>query len=183
MPPGMTTVVTLEGEAKANYLARGPHQDLGADGKVLMAEQPGGTANYDKLIELFYDPAKPTSKPRISPAPHPGAGPIPEIMRTVIRVYDTILYAMAAMLAAATLIWLMVSIVVSVAMRNAGDAALRLALHLGRIRASLHDHARRAVARARAGACAYRAGHGRPAARFAPDREPGHRAGSASSSR
>ncbi len=40
-------------------------------------------------------------------------------MRTLIRLYDFILYGMA-LIAAATLIWLMVSVVTSVAMRNLG---------------------------------------------------------------
>ncbi len=40
-------------------------------------------------------------------------------MRFVTRVYDALLYLMA-FIAAATLIWLMVSVVVSVAMRNLG---------------------------------------------------------------
>ena len=40
-------------------------------------------------------------------------------MRAVIRVYDALLYTMA-FLAAATLVWLMISVIVSVVMRNAG---------------------------------------------------------------
>ncbi len=40
-------------------------------------------------------------------------------MRALTRVYDALLYFMA-LIAAATLIWLMVSVVVSVAMRNLG---------------------------------------------------------------
>lgn len=40
-------------------------------------------------------------------------------MRIVIRAYDALLYAMA-LIAAATLVWLMVSVVLSVAMRNIG---------------------------------------------------------------
>ncbi len=40
-------------------------------------------------------------------------------MRALIRIYDALLYLMA-FIAAATLIWLMVSVVVSVAMRNLG---------------------------------------------------------------
>jgi len=40
-------------------------------------------------------------------------------MRAVIRVYDALLYTMA-FIAAATLVWLMVSVVVSVLMRNLG---------------------------------------------------------------
>ena len=40
-------------------------------------------------------------------------------MRPIIRVYDRVLYAMA-FLAAAMLVWLMVSVIASVAMRNAG---------------------------------------------------------------
>jgi len=40
-------------------------------------------------------------------------------MRALIRVYDALLYTMA-FLAAATLVWLMVSVVTSVAMRNLG---------------------------------------------------------------
>lgn len=49
-------VVSLEGEAKANYLLAA-REKTWERMKGLMAEQPGGTANYDKLIELFYDPA------------------------------------------------------------------------------------------------------------------------------
>ena len=40
-------------------------------------------------------------------------------MRNVVRAYDALLYTMA-FLAAASLVWLMVSVVVSVAMRNFG---------------------------------------------------------------
>ena len=47
-------VVTLEGEAKANYLAAA-REKTWERMKGLMADQPGGTANYDRLIELFYD--------------------------------------------------------------------------------------------------------------------------------
>ncbi|TYC64245.1 C4-dicarboxylate ABC transporter substrate-binding protein [Rhodobacterales bacterium] len=49
-------VVSLEGEAKAQYLLAA-RETTWERMKELMAEQPGGTANYDKLIELFYDPA------------------------------------------------------------------------------------------------------------------------------
>jgi C4-dicarboxylate transporter DctQ subunit len=55
----------------------------------------------------------------------------------------------------------MVSVVLSVVMRNIGYPALRLAVHLRRIRAALHDHAGRALAGARTRACAYRIGHRR----------------------
>ncbi|MEM8730632.1 MAG: C4-dicarboxylate ABC transporter substrate-binding protein, partial [Pseudomonadota bacterium] len=48
------TVVTLEGEAKANYLAAA-REKTWERMESLMAEQPGGTGNYDRLIELFYD--------------------------------------------------------------------------------------------------------------------------------
>lgn len=47
-------VVSLEGEAKANYLAAA-REKTWERMKGLMAEQPGGTDNYDRLIELFYD--------------------------------------------------------------------------------------------------------------------------------
>ncbi|MEM9813951.1 MAG: TRAP transporter substrate-binding protein DctP [Pseudomonadota bacterium] len=47
-------VVSLEGEAKANYLAAA-REKTWERMEGLMAEQPGGTANYDRLIELFYD--------------------------------------------------------------------------------------------------------------------------------
>ncbi|MEM6678182.1 MAG: TRAP transporter substrate-binding protein DctP [Pseudomonadota bacterium] len=53
---GMTTV-TLEGDAAANYLAAA-REKTWARMSGLMAEQEGGTGNYDRLIELFYDPAK-----------------------------------------------------------------------------------------------------------------------------
>ena len=49
-------VVSLEGEAKTQYLLAA-RETTWERMKELMAEQPGGTANYDKLIELFYDPA------------------------------------------------------------------------------------------------------------------------------
>ena len=52
---GMTSV-SLEGDAKANYLLAAREKNWERM-KGLMAEQPGGTANYDRLIELFYDPA------------------------------------------------------------------------------------------------------------------------------
>lgn len=47
-------VVSLEGKAKANYLAAA-REKTWERMESLMAEQPGGTANYDRLIELFYD--------------------------------------------------------------------------------------------------------------------------------
>jgi hypothetical protein len=47
-------VVSLEGEARANYLAAA-REKTWERMNGLMAEQPGGTGNYDKLIELFYD--------------------------------------------------------------------------------------------------------------------------------
>lgn len=50
-------VVTLEGEAKANYLAAA-REKTWARMKGLMAEHPMGDGNYDTLIEKFYDPAK-----------------------------------------------------------------------------------------------------------------------------
>ena len=50
-------VVSLEGEAKANYLAAA-REKTWARMKGLMAEHPMGTDNYDTLIEKFYDPAK-----------------------------------------------------------------------------------------------------------------------------
>jgi len=49
-------VVSLEGEAKANYLAAA-REKTWERMQGLMAEHPMGTANYDRLIELFYDPA------------------------------------------------------------------------------------------------------------------------------
>lgn len=49
-------VVSLEGEAKANYLAAA-REKTWERMKGLMAEQPGGSANYDKLLGLYYDPA------------------------------------------------------------------------------------------------------------------------------
>jgi len=47
-------VVTLEGDAKANYLAAA-RQKTWERMKSVMSEQPGGTDNYDRLLELFYD--------------------------------------------------------------------------------------------------------------------------------
>jgi len=49
-------VVNLEGEAKANYLAAA-REKTWERMQGLMAESPQGDANYDKLIELFYDAA------------------------------------------------------------------------------------------------------------------------------
>jgi TRAP-type C4-dicarboxylate transport system substrate-binding protein len=46
--------VSLEGEAAAAYL-RGARESTWARMRGLMAEQPGGDANFDRLIELFYD--------------------------------------------------------------------------------------------------------------------------------
>ena len=48
--------VTLEGEAKANYLLAA-REKTWERMKGLMADSPQGDGNYDKLIELFYDPA------------------------------------------------------------------------------------------------------------------------------
>jgi len=47
-------VVSLEGEAKANYLLAAREKNWERM-EGLMAEHPMGTANYDRLIELFYD--------------------------------------------------------------------------------------------------------------------------------
>lgn len=47
-------VVSLEGEAKANYLAAAREKNWERM-KGLMEEHPMGTGNYDRLIELFYD--------------------------------------------------------------------------------------------------------------------------------
>lgn len=47
-------VISLEGEAKANYLAAA-REKTWERMKEVMASQPGGTDNYDRLIELFYD--------------------------------------------------------------------------------------------------------------------------------
>ncbi|WP_299632235.1 TRAP transporter substrate-binding protein DctP [uncultured Roseobacter sp.] len=47
-------VVSLEGDAKANYLAAAREKTWERMQSV-MAEQPGGTGNYDRLLELFYD--------------------------------------------------------------------------------------------------------------------------------
>lgn len=51
---GGMTEVSLEGEAAARYL-RGARESTWARMRGLMAEQPGGDANFDRLIELFYD--------------------------------------------------------------------------------------------------------------------------------
>ena len=48
-------VVSLEGEAKANYLLAAREKNWERM-EGLMAEHPMGTGNYDRLIELFYDP-------------------------------------------------------------------------------------------------------------------------------
>ena len=47
-------VVSLEGEAKANYLLAAREKNWERM-QGLMAEHPMGTDNYDRLIELFYD--------------------------------------------------------------------------------------------------------------------------------
>ena len=49
-------VVSLEGEARANYLAAA-RQTTWDRMKGLMEESPQGAGNYDRLLELFYDPA------------------------------------------------------------------------------------------------------------------------------
>ncbi|MEM9013345.1 MAG: TRAP transporter substrate-binding protein DctP [Pseudomonadota bacterium] len=49
-------VVELEGEARANYLAAA-REKTWERMRGLMEEHPTGLANYDTLIELFYDPA------------------------------------------------------------------------------------------------------------------------------
>ena len=48
------TVVSLEGEAKANYLAAA-RETTWERMKGLMADSPQGDGNYDKLIEHFFD--------------------------------------------------------------------------------------------------------------------------------
>ncbi|TMM51809.1 TRAP transporter substrate-binding protein DctP [Sulfitobacter sabulilitoris] len=54
---GGMKVVSLEGEAKANYLAAARDKTWERM-RGLMAESPQGDANYDALIKLYYDPAK-----------------------------------------------------------------------------------------------------------------------------
>lgn len=49
-------VVSLEGDARAAYLLAA-REKTWKRMQELMAEHPVGTANYDRLIELFYDPA------------------------------------------------------------------------------------------------------------------------------
>ena len=49
-------VVELEGDARAAYLLAAREKNWERM-EGLMAEQPGGTENYNRLIELFYDPA------------------------------------------------------------------------------------------------------------------------------
>ncbi|TFL18723.1 TRAP transporter substrate-binding protein DctP [Jannaschia formosa] len=48
-------VVELEGQARADYLAAA-REKTWERMKELMAEAPQGDGNYDRLIELFYDP-------------------------------------------------------------------------------------------------------------------------------
>ncbi len=50
-------VVSLEGEAKANYLAAARGTTLERM-KSVMEEQTDGSANYDALVELYYDASK-----------------------------------------------------------------------------------------------------------------------------
>lgn len=47
-------VVSLEGEAAANYL-EAAREETWSRMKALMEEHPSGAGNYDTLIELFYD--------------------------------------------------------------------------------------------------------------------------------
>jgi TRAP-type C4-dicarboxylate transport system substrate-binding protein len=47
-------VVSLEGEAKANYLLAA-REKTWERMRTLMEEHPSGAGNYDRLIELFYD--------------------------------------------------------------------------------------------------------------------------------
>jgi TRAP-type C4-dicarboxylate transport system substrate-binding protein len=54
---GGMKVVSLEGEAKANYLAAA-REKTWERMKGLMAEHPMGDGQYDALIEKFYDPKK-----------------------------------------------------------------------------------------------------------------------------
>jgi len=49
-------VVSLEGDAKAAYLLAAREKNWERM-QNLMAEHPMGTGNYDRLIELFYDPS------------------------------------------------------------------------------------------------------------------------------
>jgi len=49
-------VVSLEGEAKANYLAAA-REKTWERMKELMTESPQGAGNYDALISLYYDPS------------------------------------------------------------------------------------------------------------------------------
>ena len=53
---GGMEVVTLEGEAAANYLAAA-RDETWSRMRGLMEEHPMGLTHYDQLIELFYDPA------------------------------------------------------------------------------------------------------------------------------
>ena len=100
-------------------------------------------------------------------------------MRTLIRLYDFILYGMA-FIAAATLIWLMVSVVTSVAMRNLGIQPFAWLftsseygllymtmlgapwlvrekghVHIELVTAALPDHLRKIVSRIIAAACVF----------------------------
>lgn len=50
-------VVELSGEARANYLAAAREKTWGRM-RALMEEAPQGAGNYDRLIELFYDPER-----------------------------------------------------------------------------------------------------------------------------
>jgi TRAP-type C4-dicarboxylate transport system substrate-binding protein len=54
---GGMQVVSLEGEAKDRYLAAA-REKTWERMRGLMEEHPMGLANYDRLIELFYDPAR-----------------------------------------------------------------------------------------------------------------------------
>ena len=52
---GGMQVVELEGQARADYLAASRQNTLDRM-RELMAESPQGDGNYDRLVELFYDP-------------------------------------------------------------------------------------------------------------------------------
>ena len=54
---GGMQVVELQGQARADYLAAARETTWGRMQR-LMAEHPMGAGNYDRLIELFYDPSR-----------------------------------------------------------------------------------------------------------------------------
>jgi hypothetical protein len=54
---GGMKVVSLEGQARADYLAASRSKTL-ARMQTLMSESPMGAGNYDELVKLYYDASR-----------------------------------------------------------------------------------------------------------------------------